>query len=525
MLLAVKLFPWSLLWLNPVYFAVRLVAGAAWRGGAGTGDTAHFPGHRRQVAMAAARWSRAISPALRLVPRMLRKRAEIARHPRLAPGEVRRLILEHRLGTEETWHERVPAVCGGAQTTRRCFAGRTGCITPPREEFAVVRCAQCGLLRLDPQPPPDGTAAVLSGQLLVRAGRERGRAGWRRRIAGWCCAITCSFVARALRESRRARSAARCGLRRRAVSGHDAGARLPRGGAGLFARGRGGRLAPAAGAGDLRGSRSARRFAPEASPAITMFHVVEHLYDPRAYLAAARELLAPDGRLIVQVPNAASLAVPAAGPRVERRGRAAAPVRFPRLATWRSCSSRCGFEVVRRKYFSLRDNPAGLASSLAPGARPDGAARPAAWPESRGTRLVEGPGCTWRWWWRRCRSRRLEAAFRAGSTVMIEARGAMRYYRRWRTACRGFLRGTSCTSKWRSKTRWRLRAPAAARARACSTPARAKDSTRTTSRGSAIAASTWRWATRPGTTAAGRDRRPDARCRFATARSTRPSTS
>ena len=27
-LLAVKLFPWSLLWLNPFYFAVRLAAGA-----------------------------------------------------------------------------------------------------------------------------------------------------------------------------------------------------------------------------------------------------------------------------------------------------------------------------------------------------------------------------------------------------------------------------------------------------------------------------------------------------------------
>jgi len=39
---------------------------------------------------------------------------------------------------------------------------------------------------------------------------------------------------------------------------------------------------------------------------ITMFHVLEHLPDPRAYLVAARELLAPDGRLVVQVPNAAS---------------------------------------------------------------------------------------------------------------------------------------------------------------------------------------------------------------------------
>ena len=38
---------------------------------------------------------------------------------------------------------------------------------------------------------------------------------------------------------------------------------------------------------------------------VTMFHVLEHLYDPGSYLAGAHELLAPEGRLIVQVPNAA----------------------------------------------------------------------------------------------------------------------------------------------------------------------------------------------------------------------------
>jgi len=37
-----------------------------------------------------------------------------------------------------------------------------------------------------------------------------------------------------------------------------------------------------------------------------MYHVLEHLYDPVAYLDAAHSLLAPDGRLIVQVPNVAS---------------------------------------------------------------------------------------------------------------------------------------------------------------------------------------------------------------------------
>ena len=43
-LLAVKLFPWSLLWLNPFYFAARLAAGAALLAHGQPGDTAHFPG-------------------------------------------------------------------------------------------------------------------------------------------------------------------------------------------------------------------------------------------------------------------------------------------------------------------------------------------------------------------------------------------------------------------------------------------------------------------------------------------------
>jgi hypothetical protein len=39
--------------------------------------------------------------ALRLAPRMLRKRAEIRRIRRLTPGEVRRLILAHRLSLRD----------------------------------------------------------------------------------------------------------------------------------------------------------------------------------------------------------------------------------------------------------------------------------------------------------------------------------------------------------------------------------------------------------------------------------------
>ena len=51
LLLAIKLFPWSLLWLNPVYFAARVAAGLA-AARRGEGDTAHFPGLRGKWAMA-----------------------------------------------------------------------------------------------------------------------------------------------------------------------------------------------------------------------------------------------------------------------------------------------------------------------------------------------------------------------------------------------------------------------------------------------------------------------------------------
>jgi hypothetical protein len=150
-----------------------------------------------------------------------------------------------------------------------------------------------------------------------------------------------------------------------------------------------------------------------------MFHVMEHLPDPLRYLETARDLLAPDGRLIVQVPNAASwqsrlLRGAWNGMDVPRHLFDFRDSDLEKLL-WRG-----GFQVVRRKYFSLRDNPAGLASSLAPSLDP--MAR-------RVRRVVETPSG------RLAKDlvylamvlasvpvTALEAACRAGSTVMLEAR-------------------------------------------------------------------------------------------------------
>jgi hypothetical protein len=98
-LLAAKLFPWSLLWLNPFYFGMRLLAGIA-MASRGQGDTVHFPGLRGKWQMASAIVSGDLA-ALRLIPKMLRKRGQMAAIRRLRPAEVRRLILTNRLSWKE----------------------------------------------------------------------------------------------------------------------------------------------------------------------------------------------------------------------------------------------------------------------------------------------------------------------------------------------------------------------------------------------------------------------------------------
>jgi len=99
-LLALKLFPWSLLWLNPFYTAARVAAGVR-SAARGEGDTAYFPGWRGKLTMAGA-LLRGDLAALRMAPRMLRKRREVDRMRRLRAGEVRRLILAHRMSWRET---------------------------------------------------------------------------------------------------------------------------------------------------------------------------------------------------------------------------------------------------------------------------------------------------------------------------------------------------------------------------------------------------------------------------------------
>jgi SAM-dependent methyltransferase len=152
---------------------------------------------------------------------------------------------------------------------------------------------------------------------------------------------------------------------------------------------------------------------------VTMFHVLEHLYDPASYLQAAHELLIPEGRMVLQVPNSASWQALLFGDKWNGLDIPRHLVDF-RTSDMDRLLEHCGFEVVRHKYFSLRDNPAGFASSIAPSLDPM-ARRVRRMRERAGGRIVRDlayfslvvaaiPFTI------------LEAACSAGSTVMIEAR-------------------------------------------------------------------------------------------------------
>lgn len=307
-------------------------------------------------------------------------------------------------------------MCGCAQFTA-IFHGSDRLYHTTTRQFSVVRCEQCGLLRLDPTPSPEDLKRYYPDNYWFapdQSAASRLEEAYRRLVLR----DHVEFVGQALAASsaRGALLDVGCGgglflgmMRERGV--RVVGLDFSREAAAIAWRQQ---QVPAMSADLLRAPLRAGSFA-----GLTMFHVMEHLYDPQAYLKAARELLAPDGRLVIQVPNAGSW-------QARLLGRAWNGADIPRhLTNFRAGDlermiESAGFEVLRRKYFSLRDNPAGLASSLAPWLDPM-ARRVRRVPETGSARLMKDltyfglvvasvPFAV------------AEAACGAGSTVMIEAR-------------------------------------------------------------------------------------------------------
>ncbi len=109
--------------------------------------------------------------------------------------------------------------------------------------------------------------------------------------------------------------------------------------------------------------------APGSLDAVTLWHVLEHLEDPGAALGTIRGWLAPDGVLLVGVPNLAGLQARIAGPRWYH-------LDLPRHRTHftarglRTLLAAQGFGVERTHHVLAEHNPLGMWLALTPTRRP-----------------------------------------------------------------------------------------------------------------------------------------------------------
>jgi SAM-dependent methyltransferase len=306
--------------------------------------------------------------------------------------------------------------CGEAGV-RVLFRGADRLYGTTDRQFEVAECTSCGLLRLEPAPGPEELPRYYPDEYWY-APRKDAASELEEAYRRFVLRDHVNFVLRALADSGEAGPVVDVGC----GGGLFLGMLRERG---FLVLGLDNSQAAAKAAwtqhrvtvirGDLANSPIAR----ESCAAVTMFHVLEHLYDPDSYLRSARELLLPGGRLIVQVPNASSWQFLMFGERWNG-------LDIPRhLVNYRDRDldrlvERCGFEIVRRKHFSLRDNPAGFASSVSPGLDPM-ARRVRKIQESASRKLLKDllyfglvlaalPFTV------------LEATCGAGSTIMLEAR-------------------------------------------------------------------------------------------------------
>jgi SAM-dependent methyltransferase len=96
---------------------------------------------------------------------------------------------------------------------------------------------------------------------------------------------------------------------------------------------------------------------------VIVWHVLEHLPDPRRTLDEIRRILKPGGRLVVAVPNYSSLQARCCGAGWFHLDPPRHLFHFPAESLRRLLES-TGFEIHREDHFSLRQNPFGWVQSL-----------------------------------------------------------------------------------------------------------------------------------------------------------------
>ncbi len=118
--------------------------------------------------------------------------------------------------------------------------------------------------------------------------------------------------------------------------------------------------------------RARIRIAPQLSDAgyeadffdeVLIWHVLEHLHDPRGTLEEALRILRPGGRLVVAVPNFSSLQARWSGAAWFHLDAPRHLYHFP-LSSLVRLVEEVGFSIESQHHFSLRQNPFGWIQSL-----------------------------------------------------------------------------------------------------------------------------------------------------------------
>ena len=171
------------------------------------------------------------------------------------------------------------------------------------------------------------------------------------------------------------------------------------------------------------GSLEEAHFPAESFDVVTLFHVMEHVTNPRRVLAEVSRLLKPNGVAILQVPNIESWQFKIFGARWYGLDIPRHVIDYSRNSMLKLLAD-SGFVVTRVRHFNLRDNAPALVSSVFPSLDPVSRSvrhrkrniresRPVEWVRHLAYLLLVT--CAYP-------VVLLESAFGRGATVMIEAK-------------------------------------------------------------------------------------------------------
>jgi 2-polyprenyl-3-methyl-5-hydroxy-6-metoxy-1,4-benzoquinol methylase len=117
------------------------------------------------------------------------------------------------------------------------------------------------------------------------------------------------------------------------------------------------------------GSLDQARFPDHSFDIVTLFHVMEHVTNPRRVLAEVSRILKPGGALVLQVPNIDSWQFKAFGVRWYGLDLPRHVIDYSKEAMLKLLND-SGFVARRVKHFNLRDNAPAFVSSLFPSLDP-----------------------------------------------------------------------------------------------------------------------------------------------------------